>query len=355
MSICEGLLKSDFVQNILVHCRSLPNKKVPAIDGQWQTAFNIRYKGVIDKKRLKGKTSADINVMHSVVADNMVLLYSPKSSERASEQASSIIEAVGADSKDEVEFIYSDNPVALDDRIALASSLPNVQAVGKDPIHPATKVEKAFGKNKNAFTVRYRRCLKKFSRPFDDGRPYYVKGCPTTQCVGIKERARTMTKKQAKMRVKKIDEHGYSDTMYSRIADFVRDVAALTRVYPKFMKRKPKGKKSTSVLNSVCFASSPVELEYLSNGPRFMARNPDVPMPYGTTPNEAVQGECAKYYTPVTQQRHEHARVVAGTITLRKLLDGALARVPLSRSMTKCRLLQTTANMMVAMDFIRPQ
>ena len=115
------------------------------------------------------------------------------------------------------------------------------------------------------------------------------------------------------------------------------------------MKRRAKGKGSTSVINSLRHATSPAELQYMMNGRRYLARNPGVPAPYGSTPCEGFHGESKEFFRQVVQQREEHARVLARLLTVRKLIDGAMARVPMSTVKTKGLLLQMTAGLFTGM------
>ena len=81
----------------------------------------------------------------------------------------------------------------------------------------------------------------------------------------------------------------YTRLPYSNIDQFVSDVAALVRSFPSEMKRKT-GKKTT-ILKSLTNSVQPVNLEYLANHARFVARNTEVDVMNGTLPNEAFHRE----------------------------------------------------------------
>ena len=210
--------------------------------------------------------------MHTVVADNMVLIYSPKSSEAFEKQMDSITAVVGKDATSDVELLLSDNPVALD--------YPHkLRAVAKDQLHPALKAEKCLGKKqRNAFTVALRRCMRKFGNAHDDGMPYYVKGREISSTVDLTQTARDMNARQAKHRAVCIDNGVFITLMYKHGNDFVTDGAALTRVRSHEKTRTQKG---------------------------------------GTTVCQCV-----------IQQWAAHASAVTGIVAGSKLLGGALARVP---------------------------
>ena len=152
-----------------------------------------------------------VTVMHSVAADNMILVYSLKASERSGEQISSIIEGVGPDAAAQVEFLYSDSPTVLDDVALLNRELPNVHAVAKDPVHVAIKVEKAFGKRR---TVSHSGCAAA------SGNSVYLMRMASL----ISEEALDMPLRQANRRVSKIDTREYTLNMYDNMNGFVRDV-----------------------------------------------------------------------------------------------------------------------------------
>jgi hypothetical protein len=63
---------------------------------------------------------------------------------------------------------------------------------------------------------------------------------------------------------------GFTNTPYFTPDEFVSDVAALAVVYPDTMRRRVK--KST-VLSSLALATYPVQLQYLFNGPIYVAHS----------------------------------------------------------------------------------
>ena len=80
-------------------------------------------------------------------------------------------------------------------------------------------------------------------------------------------------------------------------------------------------------------------MEYLLNGPRWIARNPNIPVPYGTTGCEAVHGELAKFFSGVMQQTARHARAMVSMFCFKKLVLGVMQRLQMSGGLQPQQLL----------------
>ena len=76
--------------------------------------------------------------------------------------------------------------------------------------------------------------------------------------------------------------------------------------------------------SSLEFATSPTEVEYLLNISRYISRNPDVKVMYGTTRNEAFHNQLKAYYRNVMLQTGRNATLVASIVTAAKLVSGTL-------------------------------
>ena len=108
----------------------------------------------------------------------------------------------------------------------------------------------------------------------------------------------------------------------------------------------------TTVLSSLAFATSPKELEYLMDVPRFMARNPDVRVPYGTTACEAVHTELVGMFDHITQQTAARAKLAARMFTLRKLVWGSMQRPQLTLKMTQSFMLRRCCDYLESAELV---
>ena len=147
----------------------------------------------------------------------------------------------------EIELLLSDNPTVLDQEVTY-EQLPNVQGVGKDPIHIPLKVEQASREHKTLLSNRLRRCVLKFRNGLDDGKPYGSKYRSPQTYVNLQKLRATMALKTAKRRLKCIDNEKYPTEPYASANDFVKDVAALTIIHSDQMRRST-GK--STVLGSI--------------------------------------------------------------------------------------------------------
>ena len=205
------------------------------------------------------RRASERHCIHTVRSADTVLLTAVRFSECFDDQASSLKEAVSSSvaqddlSRQDVELIYSDAPNKLD-KDELFTIFEKLLCVGKDPIHVALKVEKAFGERKSKLSVRLRACMRKFAHGHDDFQLYFKHDCAVPRVPKLHEVAGPMTQSTAIRRARALDQPDYATTPYRRPLDFVKDVAALTIVHASLMRRRT-GKTST-VRSSLAFASS---------------------------------------------------------------------------------------------------
>ena len=72
-------------------------------------------------------------------------------------------------------------------------------------------------------------------------------------------------------------------------------VAAIAKMFPTEMGRRLQQRgshKKTTVLGSLIATTSSPSVDYLANHARFVARYREVPVPHGTTANEALFGSA---------------------------------------------------------------
>ena len=156
-----------------------------------------------------------------------------------------------------------------------------------------------------------------------------------------------MTERAAKIRLKHINGKDYPDQPYTRISTFVEDVAALAETYPQDM-AKTIGKSHTTVLSSLEHALRPVGLEYLLNGARFIGRNPDIPVMYGTTRNEAFHMQLKSFWRNVMWQTSRNAKVVASLVTFAKLMVGQIQSTCYTTNKPEHELLRRAAAILMS-------
>ena len=118
------------------------------------------------------------------------------------------------------------------------------------------------------------------------------------------------------------DGSEYLQEPYSKIDDFVSDIATLVRCFPKEMKRKAD---KTTVEGSLVNLTSASSLVYFQNFARFVARNPCVTVPYGTTPNEAYHMELKSMFRNIRSCTRSYAKTHAKIATAVKLIGGSMA------------------------------
>ena len=127
-----------------------------------------------------------------------------------------------------------------------------------------------------------------------------------------------MTRRTADRLRKAIEHDSYPTKSYRRATDFLKDVAALCKVFPSEMRKRTD--KKTTIKGSLRYATRPVALEYLMNGSRFAARHPDIDVMAGTRRNEAYHLQLKFMFRNIMHQTSRNAEVVAGVASLIKLL-----------------------------------
>lgn len=363
--------------------RSSVEKRIVEIDGQFSTLLSVVYQTPHGSKHLppydSSETGCDkdaapraflLKVFHTVRSSGVALLVEPQPSEHWEYQLDSLRKATEGvthqstlESRGQVELIYSDSPVSLDEA-PVYTTFPSLKAIAKDPVHVALAVEKpGDGKARHAMTSILRRCLYRFRHGADDGLPYYKSGGNVPAALDLKTLIRDMSEQTAKRRVALMEKPGFADMPYFALDEFVRDVAALAIVYPSVVRRRTKNK--GTVLSSLAFATSPKELQYLHNGPKYVTHQRNIAQrvclnassdgmsfvgvcnvsrsntrfhPYGTAGCETVQNELVNYFRHVINQRDRHARVRGFMFTLRKLVEGGGRAAMLQRTISTDRI-----------------
>ena len=158
------------------------------------------------------------------------------------------------------------------------------------PLHIVLRAKKASREHLPGMTVCVRRCLTKLKLGVADGQPYFRAGGRTPPHPTLARCMAALTQRGARRKVRMMGTgSAYIATPYRDIDGLVWGIAALARCHPQQLRRKT-GKRTT-IRQTLAHACSPHELEYLANHGRFVAKNPDVGVPYGTTANEAYHRE----------------------------------------------------------------
>lgn len=87
--------------------------------------------------------------------------------------------------------------------------------------------------------------------------------------------------------------------------------------------------KKTTVYRSLDNATKPKELECLMNFIRFVARNPEVSVPYGTVSCEQMHNVLAGYFSDKTVCTARYATTMTELFTLKQLVTGHVRRSPI--------------------------
>ena len=113
------------------------------------------------------------------------------------------------------------------------------------------------------------------------------------------------------------NQASYKLKPYKSIDEFVADVAALVRHFPKMMRRTTS--KKTTVRSSLIHTTEGKSLEYLANFARFVSRNPSVKV-HDTTTNEAYHLELKGMFRNIRHCSSAYARTHAKIATAMKLV-----------------------------------
>ena len=261
--------------------------------------------------------------MLTVQCSDSVLITWPAASENFDNQMAALEHALEEDGLSEPKLLFSDSPEVLD-KEELFNKLTRLLCCAMDYMHPALKIETASGEKITPLSLKLRRCLKKFQIGSEDGRPYFKTGMKPMAAKTLDEAIATMTHKIADNRLKAIDSDNYHMESYRNALDFQKDVAALCIAFASEMPKRTS--KKTTIKDSLRYATRPVALEYLMNGSRFAARQPDIDLMAGTTRNEAYHLQLKFMFRNVMHQTGRNAKIVAGVATLIKLLGGYIQK-----------------------------
>ena len=282
----------------------------------------------------------------SVQCNESVLHVEPAESEAAPNVIRALTIACGAGGTAQVRAVASDAPIGLDCQ-AFWDCFPGAQCIMKDPLHVPLRVEQATHEKRNPVSKLLRICCLKFASGTNDGKEYYRRGVPVARQSALPGVYERMTALNAQNLVDIIKADHYAEQAYESAEDFVTDVAAILKVNPAYKDRRIKSKKTT-IYKSLVFATTPPNLEYLMNLSRFVSRNPQIQVIYGTTRNEAFHYQFKCFFRNVFLQTARNAKVVCGIVTLAKLLAGWMRRTGTSTQLGEHELLLRATDLLMA-------
>jgi hypothetical protein len=326
-TLCEKLSCHHVLLAMKGMCRNTADKRIAGIDATYSVLLSVLHQTPHGK--VKHNECVDqgpnLHAILTVQCLQSVLAVWPASSEAFENQLDALRHGLGDGGLNDLLLLFSDNPETADDD-KLYDEAQNLECCAMDDIHPALKIEQVSGERVTKLSALYRRCLKKFNKPADDGRPYYKKGMRPITAPSLDDVVQATTNGAADKRLKAIQADTYPLEPYASALDHLTDVAALVVLFPEEMHRKKPGRGNPTILKSLRHSTRPVLLEYLMNASRFGARNPDIPMMTGTRRNEAYHQQLKSMFRNVMFQTGRNARVVADIATLVKLLAGFVQR-----------------------------
>lgn len=326
-SLCEALYNHIQIKGMMEKCRGALDMRLLFIDGQYSAFLSILFQ---TKHGSRGHGdhnpyAPDLHVALNVKCIDGLINVHPAPNEKAEHQIAAINEGIGEGRKETVLAICGDNPPELD-KPDTFREYPNLECIIKDPLHIALKAEQAFNEKTVDMTALIRRCVIKFKHGYDDGLSYFKKetggvGPSTLPAVKAAMSART-----AERLVTTIKNNAYPERPYTSTNDFVRDLAAITIMYPAKAIRKIPKSKGTTVLGSLIYATKLENLGYLFNHSRFIARHPDIGDFYGTSSVEAFQLQFKSWFRNIFHQSGRNAVLVCKACTLAQLLIANLKK-----------------------------
>lgn len=319
-------MNHQMIQSLLTRAREAADKRVLCIDGTYKGLMNVLYQVPHGGRKVAPTVSSksELHVILSVLCPDSVLTVFPAPSEHWQYQLKALQESTGPEGCKDVLAIFSDTPTVIDIK-ELRRLYPNLKCIAKDLLHIALKVEQANSERPNEFSRSIRRCLLKFRNGGFVNEGYYRQGDLSNQTVQaeatLDAKIARMLPATADLVYNKIWSKRYHARKYDQIGDFTNDLAVICKKFPAFCAKRIPGTKTT-VIGSLRHATKPHELKYIMNFAIFIARNPGIEVPYGTTSNEAFHKQVKGFFRNVQIQTARNAVNVCSVIRLAKLISG---------------------------------
>ncbi|CAK0909434.1 unnamed protein product, partial [Prorocentrum cordatum] len=149
---------------------------------------------------------------------------------------SALLEAVGADGRNQPRLVCSDSPEVLCP--VVREHLPRVLCVAKDPLHVALKVESAANERVTPLSRPLRKCLRKFVIGGDDGKQYFRGQRQMVDIPSLGDVIGSMPPSRKRAVLNRTSSDTYSARPYAGASHFLEDVAALCMEHPDELRRK---------------------------------------------------------------------------------------------------------------------
>ena len=247
--------------------------------------------------------------------------------EGAPEIQKGLRESLQEESLQQAEFIATDMPTK---RLyaALKETLPNLKALGLDPIHLAMHYESASARHRTPGSAMLRRGLAKFSAQSsrsNQEKPWGEFFCGDTEVkLTARElmwRRQVLDGSMGKLKSKKCVETLDGATPWQNRADFIEFLAALSSIYGSEMKKKmDSGKTIAELLHQ---AAAGDRAEWLFNNLRMrhlLTKAEHILLPVGTTSNESLHAEINGWFRQTQNLHPATLKLKLNILTLSKLL-----------------------------------
>ena len=318
----EDLFTHPIIQEAEERCRSEMDLTVLGIDGTYKGAMNILYQVPHGHKREADCREADEHALLSVACNSGILFVALYTYEAIIDNlVGALLRAVGGQGTGSTRLVFHDFPQHIDQPL-LHERFPNLDAVAADLLHVPLRIEKASNEHPTRLSVNVRRCMQKVRLGLDDGLPYFRAGAEPPSQPTFSEAIGKMRKQRAAQLVARVaNDDEYMGIPYPNANALLDDIAALVKISPE---ANGTTKRSKAVLASITDSFLPRNREYLLNFARFVSRNPDLEIMFGTTPNEAYHKEFAGYCSGIRTPTARCIKGIAQVATTGKLTANVL-------------------------------
>ena len=248
-----------------------------------------------------------------------------------------LLQACGVEGPSHTRMISSDKPEALD-HTSLRSVFPRAIVSG-DPLHLALIAEKVASGKKTVVSKCVRACVSKLRHGLDDGRRYFRATHQLQPLPKFEDVVAGMSARVANQRVVEIQSENYPAETFSSVLSSVEDIAAVVKNFKSWMQKRPKNK-DTTAYSSIAYSMVRRHLGYLLNYSRFVARKAELPVPYGTTLNEAFHNELLVFFRIIRTHSLATVTWLAKVITSTKLVAGMANKSALTKTHSQSMLLR---------------
>ena len=235
-----------------------------------------------------------------------------------------------------VRMIFSDTPAKLGNPMSM-QLLTKLEFIATGLLHIALKIERGYGKNESELTLLLRRCLMKLRQMGNGSSSYFRSVVAVPQLPSMLDLRSSLSAGKVHRKRRNLWNVTYRPLPYAHARDFLDDVTALTLEFKTPMTRK--SHKTSTVLSSLVWETSGIQLQYVLNGSRFICQNRQLSVPREPTACDAAQCSLVRYFRGVNQQTLRHLTWFSFVFEFRAPPHGMVARTSLSRVFAPSSLL----------------